>query len=307
MKDGDKILDIGAGAGEYSLYFARKGYEVSALELADANIAAFKKKLTPEDKIDLVQGNALDLSRYADKSFDIVLLFGPLYHLKNDADKQKCISEAKRVCKDGGKIFFAFISNDFIFLTEFGYDVNYFSNGDYPELPHRAAQRGRGRRHLDDLPQKRRHAAPAPHGQNHAHPGRDVDGERLSDGNDRRPERAARHARARGGSKVGLHFAAARGDIRGWTDDENFCCDLIGSEGGTTFTGTVTIATRGIHPSNITNVRFVGDGTGIGLSASEGAFLHRCTFENWEIGAYGGLGSWVNATGCTFRGNDVGL
>jgi ubiquinone/menaquinone biosynthesis C-methylase UbiE len=109
LKDGDKILDIGAGAGEYSLYFARKGYEVSALELADANIAAFKKKLTPEDKIDLVQGNALDLSRYADKSFDIVLLFGPLYHLKNDADKQKCISEAKRVCKDGGKIFFAFI------------------------------------------------------------------------------------------------------------------------------------------------------------------------------------------------------
>lgn len=102
LKDGDKILDIGAGAGEYSLYFARKGYEVSALELADANIAAFKKKLTPEDKIDLVQGNALDLSRYADKSFDIVLLFGPLYHLKNDADKQKCISEAKRVCKDGG-------------------------------------------------------------------------------------------------------------------------------------------------------------------------------------------------------------
>ena len=26
LKDGDKILDIGAGAGEYSLYFARKGY-----------------------------------------------------------------------------------------------------------------------------------------------------------------------------------------------------------------------------------------------------------------------------------------
>ena len=131
LKEGDKILDIGAGAGEYSLYFARKGYEVSALELADANIAAFKKKLTPEDKIDLVQGNAVDLSRYEDKSFDIVLLFGPLYHLKNDSDKQKCISEAKRVCKDGGKIFFAFISNDFVFLTEVGYDVNYFSNGDY--------------------------------------------------------------------------------------------------------------------------------------------------------------------------------
>ena len=131
LKEGNKILDIGAGAGEYSFYFARKGYEVSALELADANIEAFKKKLAPEDKIDLVQGNALDLSNYEDKSFDIVLLFGPLYHLKNEKDKQRCIEEAKRVCKDGGKIFFAFISNDFVFLTEFGYDSNYFSNGDY--------------------------------------------------------------------------------------------------------------------------------------------------------------------------------
>jgi ubiquinone/menaquinone biosynthesis C-methylase UbiE len=131
LKDGDKILDICAGADEYSLYFVRKGYEVSALELADATIAAFKKKLTPEDKIDLVQGNAFDLSRYADKSFDIVLLFCPLYHLKNYADKQKCISETKCVCKDGDKIFFAFISNDFVFLTEFAYDVNYFNNCDY--------------------------------------------------------------------------------------------------------------------------------------------------------------------------------
>lgn len=131
LKEGDKILDIGAGAGEYSLYFARMGYEVSALELADANIVAFRKKLTPEDKIDLIQGNALDLSRYADKSFDVVLLFGPLYHLQNDEDKLTCISEAKRVCKDGGKIFFAFISNDFVFLTELAYDVNYFSSGDY--------------------------------------------------------------------------------------------------------------------------------------------------------------------------------
>lgn len=131
LKAGDKILDIGAGAGEYSLYFARRGYEVSSLELADANIAAFRKKLTPNDKIDLVQGNALDLSRYKNNSFDIVLLLGPLYHLESDENKQRCISEAKRICKEDGKIFFAFISNDFIFLTELEYDINYFSKGAY--------------------------------------------------------------------------------------------------------------------------------------------------------------------------------
>lgn len=131
LKPGDRILDIGAGAGEYSLYFARKGYNVSALELADANIAAFRRKIRPDDTVELVQGNALDLSCYEDKSFDIVLLFGPLYHLEKEADRLRCINEAKRVCTDDGKLFFAFISNDFVFLTELMYDAEYFSSGDY--------------------------------------------------------------------------------------------------------------------------------------------------------------------------------
>lgn len=131
LKPGDQILDVGAGAGEYSLYFARKGYEVSALELSDRNIEAFRGKLTEKDPVDLVQGNAMDLSRYADDSFDIVLLMGPLYHLSRDGDKLKCISEAKRVCKPGGKIFFAFISNDMVILTEFFHRPDYFSAGDY--------------------------------------------------------------------------------------------------------------------------------------------------------------------------------
>ena len=131
LKPGNRILDIGAGAGEYSLYFARHGYSVNALELADNNIKAFRAKMNDQDSIDLVQGNALDLSRYADDSFDIVLLFGPLYHLEGKEDKLQCIAEAKRICKPGGYIFFAFISNDFVILTEFGYDESYFTTGDY--------------------------------------------------------------------------------------------------------------------------------------------------------------------------------
>ena len=131
MKPGDRILDVGAGAGEYSLYFARKGYRVSALELADSNIRAFRAKLTPEDAIDLVQGNALDLSRYEEASFDAVLLFGPLYHLGKTEDQLRCIAQAKRVCKPGGKLFFAFISNDFVILTEFRRHSDYLTDGDY--------------------------------------------------------------------------------------------------------------------------------------------------------------------------------
>ena len=131
LTPGAKILDVGAGAGEYSLYFARKRYRVSAVELADANIAAFRAKMTEEDQIDLIQGNALDLSRYPSDAFDVVLLFGPLYHLHEETDKLRCIEEAKRVCKKDGKIFFAFISNDIVILTMQQLHSDYFLSGDY--------------------------------------------------------------------------------------------------------------------------------------------------------------------------------
>ena len=142
LAPGAKILDVGAGAGEYSFYFARKGYSVSALELADTNIAAFRAKMTEKDSIDLVQGNALDLSRYDSESFDVVLLFGPLYHLHDEADKLRCIEEAKRVCKKGGKIFFAFISNDMVILTMQQLHSDYLISGDYNKETFR----------LDDFP-----------------------------------------------------------------------------------------------------------------------------------------------------------
>jgi len=131
LTPGAKILDIGAGGGAYSIYFARKGYRVSALELSKDNIDAFRAKMSENDPIDLAQGNAVDLSRYNDNTFDIVLMFGPLYHLHNESDRQLCIAEAKRVCKPNGVLFFAFISNDMVIMTEFARNSDYLTNGDY--------------------------------------------------------------------------------------------------------------------------------------------------------------------------------
>lgn len=131
LKEGAKILDVGAGAGEYSIHYALKGYDVTAVELADANINAFKKKITSNMNISLKQGNALDLRAFPDESFDVVLLMGPLYHLKKDEDKLKAIMEAKRVCKKEGIIFSAFITNDFVVLTELSYSMDFFKGNSY--------------------------------------------------------------------------------------------------------------------------------------------------------------------------------
>jgi len=130
-KKGMKILDIGAGAGEYSLHLAERGFHVQALELADTNIKAFERKIRPGMPLELVQGNALDLSRYEEDSFDLVLLFGPLYHLEKEEHRRQCIEEAKRVLKPGGVIFFSFISNDMVILTEFRNRKDFFQEDTY--------------------------------------------------------------------------------------------------------------------------------------------------------------------------------
>jgi len=109
-KEGAKILEIGAGTGRYSITLAKVGYDVTAVELVEHNLEVLKKNSEGIDSIQSYQGDALDLSRFADNSFDVTLLFGPLYHLYEPQDVQKSIDEAIRVTKPGGVILAAFLS-----------------------------------------------------------------------------------------------------------------------------------------------------------------------------------------------------
>ncbi len=132
LKPGMKILDLGAGTGEYSLYFARKGFEVTAIELVEKHVMQIREKIDSQMSLEVYQGNAMDISMIKDKDYDIVLCFGPLYHLAKVEYRMKCIAEVKRVCKDNGKMFFAFISNDMVITTEtMRYDTEFLKGDTY--------------------------------------------------------------------------------------------------------------------------------------------------------------------------------
>ncbi|ERJ13182.1 class I SAM-dependent methyltransferase [Haloplasma contractile] len=118
LSEGAKILDIGAGTGVYSIYLADKGYDVTSVEPVKRNLECLKSKIKENMTINPFQGNALDLSMIKDDSYDLVLNMGPLYHLKSEEERIRAIQESVRVCKKGGKIFFAYISNDMVFITE---------------------------------------------------------------------------------------------------------------------------------------------------------------------------------------------
>lgn len=112
LKDGMKILEIGAGTGNYSIDLSRMGYEVTSVELVEHNIDVFKSKLNENDKITIFQGNALNLNMLENEYFDIVLLLGPMYHLYTKEDRDKALYEAKRVMKKDGVLMVAYCLNE---------------------------------------------------------------------------------------------------------------------------------------------------------------------------------------------------
>ena len=118
-----RIIDIGAGTGRYSVALAAEGYDVTAVELVKYNLGILKQKGA---NVKAYQGNALKLKRFADNSFDLTLLFGPMYHLHSDADQIQALSEAKRVTRPGGIIMVAYVMNDYS-VIKYGFMENHIS------------------------------------------------------------------------------------------------------------------------------------------------------------------------------------
>lgn len=112
--DNPKILDVGAGTGRYSVVLAEEGYDVTAVELVKYNLGILKSK---GSTVKAMQGNAMNLKKLDDESFDMTLVFGPMYHLYNHDDKLKALNEAKRVTKKDGIILVAYIMNEYSVIT----------------------------------------------------------------------------------------------------------------------------------------------------------------------------------------------
>lgn len=109
-----KIADIGAGTGRYSVELCHRSYDVTAVELVKHNLEILRAK---HENIKTWQGDARNLSFLDDKSFDITLLFGPLYHLHGDEEKLKALTETRRITKKGGIILVAYVMNEYSVIS----------------------------------------------------------------------------------------------------------------------------------------------------------------------------------------------
>ena len=117
------LLDAGGGPGRYTVMLAKQGYDMVLLDMTPANLKFARRRIKKaglQAKVrDLIEGSIVDLSCFADQTFDGVLCTGgPLSHVLDPADRQKAIAELVRVAKPGAPIFVSVMSRLSVLVIE---------------------------------------------------------------------------------------------------------------------------------------------------------------------------------------------
>jgi len=98
------IFDVGGGPGVYAYWLAKQGYEVHLIDVNPLHVELARQASRSQPGAPLASievGDARNLMR-SDTSVDVVLMFGPLYHLTERVDRLTALQEAHRVLRSGG-------------------------------------------------------------------------------------------------------------------------------------------------------------------------------------------------------------
>lgn len=106
-----RVLDVGGGPGRYTVELARRGYDLTLIDLAPGNVARARDELGRlELAAEARQGDACDLSSIPDRTFDAALMLGPMYHVVREEERRAALSELHRVLKPGAPAIVGFLN-----------------------------------------------------------------------------------------------------------------------------------------------------------------------------------------------------
>ena len=103
-RPGLRILDLGGGTGVHAEWLLADGHQVHLIDPVVSHVTQASERLGELSGFSAEVGDARALT-VDDASFDVVLLFGPLYHLTERADRLGAWGEALRVIGPTGLVF----------------------------------------------------------------------------------------------------------------------------------------------------------------------------------------------------------
>lgn len=103
-----KILDVGGATGVHARWLAQAGHLVRIVDIAPRHVGTANEDLS-ELGVKAELGDARSL-QFSDDTFDVVLVFGPLYHLIERSDRIRALREAARVVRPTGMVAVGAIS-----------------------------------------------------------------------------------------------------------------------------------------------------------------------------------------------------
>jgi len=113
-KTGDVAAEVGVGGGHYTEFLARLGCRLHLVDVSERLIDAAVEKLRRAGLEGRIAGrhhaSGARLQGLPSGSVDLVLLMGPLYHLRSLAERQRSLQESARILKRGGTLFAAGIN-----------------------------------------------------------------------------------------------------------------------------------------------------------------------------------------------------
>jgi len=101
LAPGKRVLEPGAGNGEFTLRLAPSGAEIIGVEIAPKQVAIAGQRLAPYSNATVIEGDVCHLP-FAEASFDAVVGNAVLHHF----DLTQTLPEFYRVLKPGGYFFF---------------------------------------------------------------------------------------------------------------------------------------------------------------------------------------------------------
>ncbi|UCB42881.1 MAG: class I SAM-dependent methyltransferase [Dehalococcoidales bacterium] len=108
---GCHILDVGAGTGPYSLYYAEKGCPVVAIDAVPKYIEILRSRLKsqPHLHIEAFVADVRDLSFPVTTNFDVILFMGPVYHVPPH-DIGHCLDTCLHFLKKDGILAVSYVN-----------------------------------------------------------------------------------------------------------------------------------------------------------------------------------------------------